>query len=45
MPRRAGKSVSVTVDIEPGPTSPGQKQAWARFWRRVITEVVKASGQ
>jgi hypothetical protein len=29
----------VTLDIKPGPASPAQKQAWKRFWQKLIAEV------
>ena len=30
--------VKVTMRIAPGPVSPAQKQAWRRFWQKLITE-------
>jgi hypothetical protein len=33
--------VSVVVNIQPGPVSPAQKQAWDRFWQKLIVEVKK----
>jgi hypothetical protein len=32
-------SIKVVVDIKPGPASPAQKQAWKRFWGKLISEV------
>jgi hypothetical protein len=26
------------VKIQPGVTSPAQKQAWTRFWKRLVAE-------
>jgi len=31
--------VKVTVNIKPGPVSPAQKQAWRRFWQKLIAQV------
>ena len=31
-------SVTVKVDIHPGPASPLQMAAWKRFWAKVITD-------
>jgi len=36
---RTTASTNVVVDIKPGPASPAQKQAWKRFWRKLISEV------
>ena len=33
--------VSVVVNIQPGPVSPAQKQAWGRFWQKIIIGVKK----
>jgi hypothetical protein len=30
--------MKVTVDIQLGPVSPAQKQAWKRFWQKLISE-------
>ncbi|MDO8491342.1 MAG: hypothetical protein Q7T04_04940 [Dehalococcoidia bacterium] len=30
------ENIEVKVDIHPGPVSPAQKQAWRRFWQKVI---------
>ena len=32
-------TIKVKVDIRPGPVSPAQKQAWRRFWQKLIAEV------
>ena len=29
----------VTVNVHPGTMSPAQKQAWRKFWQKLITEV------
>jgi len=34
---------SVMVNIQPGPTSPAQKQAWKRFWQKLIAEAKSGS--
>jgi len=34
--------VTVKVNVRPGSGIPVQKQAWKRFWQKIITEV-KAS--
>ncbi len=34
-----GTDIKVKVNIQPGPVSPAQKQAWERFWQKLITEV------
>jgi len=31
--------IKMTVDIQRGPASPAQEQAWKRFWRKLISEV------
>jgi len=31
--------VRVTINLAPGPTSPAQKQAWRKFWEKLIAEV------
>ncbi len=33
------KQPKVTMNIQSGPMTPAQKQAWKRFWQKVITEV------
>ena len=30
--------VKIEVSIRPGPGSPAQKEAWRRFWQRVISQ-------
>jgi hypothetical protein len=30
--------VKLTVNIQPGPASPAQKQAFKRFWQKLIAE-------
>lgn len=39
--RKVPKSAEVEVDIRLGRglTTPAQKQAWRRFWQKVITEL------
>jgi hypothetical protein len=32
-------SPHVTINLVPGPTSPAQKQAWRKFWAKLIAEV------
>ena len=32
-------SIKVVVNIKPGPASPAQKQAWHKFWQKLISEV------
>jgi hypothetical protein len=34
-------TVKLTVDIRPGPTSQAQKEAWRKFWHKLIAEEVK----
>lgn len=36
--RKAG-AVKLTIHIRPGPASVTQKQAWKRFWQKLIAEV------
>ena len=31
--------IEIKVEIQPGPSSPAQKQAWNRFWVKLITQV------
>ena len=33
------------VNIQPGTTSPAQKQAWGRFWQKIIIGVKKETGE
>jgi len=33
----------VTINLVPGPTSPAQKQAWRKFWARLIAEAKRAT--
>jgi hypothetical protein len=35
---------NVVSNILPGTTSPTQKQAWGRFWQKIIVEVTKKTG-
>lgn len=44
MPKSPGKPIEVTVIIKSGAASPSQKQAWKRFFRKLIAEV-KADGE
>ena len=44
MPSKAPKAVSVVVNIHPGTTSLAQKQAWGRFWQKIIIEAKKETG-
>jgi hypothetical protein len=39
--RNGGKAnpAHVTINLTAGPTSPAQKQAWRRFWAKLIAEV------
>ncbi len=30
------ETVKVEVNIKPGPVSPSQKQAWKRFWKKLL---------
>jgi len=30
--------VTLNVDIQPGPASPAQKQAWERFWQKLVSQ-------
>ena len=39
------KIVNVVVNIHPGAASPAQKQAWGRFWQKIIIEVKKETGE
>ncbi len=32
-------SITIKVDIHPGPASPVQMAAWRRFWRKVLSSV------
>ena len=32
-------AIKLTVDIRPRPASPAQKQAWRRFWQKIISGV------
>ncbi len=43
--KSASTSVRVTVDIQPGTGSPAQKQAWNRFWQKIIIGVKKETGE
>lgn len=36
--RKAPESVEVKIDIRPGPGSLAQKQAWRKFWARLISK-------
>jgi len=37
LPKSAGKTqVKLTVDIKPRPGSQAQKQAWKRFWQKLL---------
>ena len=38
-------AMSVVVNIQPGTVSPAQKQAWGRFWQKIIIEVKKEIGE
>lgn len=38
MPKTADKTIKVTMNILPGPVSPAQKQAFKRFWQKLIAE-------
>lgn len=38
------KLVRVAADIRPGQTSVAQKQAWRRFWQKLISEVKAGEG-
>ena len=33
----------VIINLVPGPTSPAQKQAWRKFWAKLIAEVKRAT--
>ncbi len=33
------KLVKLTVGIRPGQGTPAQKQAWRKFWQKLITQV------
>jgi hypothetical protein len=35
----------VTVNIQPGPASPAQNEAWIKFWQRVIVEARKEAAK
>ena len=37
-------ATNLVVNIHPGTTSPAQKQAWGRFWQKIIIEVKKETG-
>jgi len=37
------REIKLLASIRPGPTSPAQKQAWKRFFRKLLAEV-KADG-
>ena len=37
--KTTGNSTNVVVNIQPGPASPAQRQAWKRFWQKLIAEV------
>jgi hypothetical protein len=37
-PGRPATEIQVSVEIRPGATSPAQKQAWKRFWQKLIAE-------
>ena len=30
---------TITINIQPGPASPAQKQTWKRFWQKIISKV------
>lgn len=32
------REVKVTVDIRPGPSTPAQREAWDKFWQKVISK-------
>jgi hypothetical protein len=36
---KTATSIKVVLNIRPGPASPAQKQAWKRFWQKLISEV------
>jgi len=38
-------ATNLVVNINPGTTSPAQKQAWGRFWQKIIIEVKKEIGE
>ena len=35
----------VTINLVPGFTSPAQKQAWHKFWAKLISEVKHAAAE
>ena len=39
MPKSDSTQPRVIVNIRPGEMSPAQKQAWRKFWQKLITEV------
>jgi hypothetical protein len=41
MPSKTPKGVNVVVNIHPGTGLQAQKQAWNRFWQKMIVEVKK----
>ena len=38
MPEMAEKQIKVTVNIAAGPVTPAQRQAWKKFWQKLIAE-------
>jgi hypothetical protein len=41
MAKETSRQVEVTIDIQPGPASPAQNEAWTKFWQLVILETQK----
>ncbi len=35
--------VHITINLTTGPASPAQKQAWRKFWTKLIAEVKQAA--
>lgn len=40
MANRTAIKPIVKLKLEPGPVSPAQKQAWLRFWTRIVSQVM-----
>ena len=38
MPQKSENQIKVTVNIVPGPVTPAQRQAWKKFWQKLIAE-------
>lgn len=40
MPKTNEKTeIKLLASIRPGPTSPAQKQAWKRFWTKLVSQL------